>query len=321
MIVVAGEALVDLVPQEQHGASGLPPMAPRLGGGPFNVAIAAARLGAPVAFVSRLSYDSFGAALLDHLRETGVDVRGVQRGSQPTTLAVVGIGAGGSANYSFYVDGTADRYFDVPAKLPAEVSALAFGTLSMVLEPGATAYERLLKSMSAQGKLIVLDPNIRAELIPDPDTYRARFLSWLPHVDIVKVSEEDALWLTRRDLGSSDDDAHPDAIHEAFPGWSDPAALVITRGMDGLAVVFGGTESISVPSVATEVVDTIGAGDTVVGALLAWLHHHNSLSRDGVRRMGGVQWTSALTFAARAAAITVSRAGAEPPYLAELGGP
>lgn len=312
MIVVAGETLVDLVPYRQDGGE-LPLMAPRLGGGPFNVAMAAARLDAPVAFVSRISHDSFGKALLDRLRDTGVDVGGVQRGYQPTTLAVVGIAPDGSASYSFYVEGTADRYFSAPVRLPEGVSALAFGTLSMVLEPGASVYERLLKSMSAQGKLIMLDPNIRAELIADPDAYRARFAGWLPHVGILKVSVEDTLWLAGVTGGPD-----PAALHKALRHWQGPAAVVVTRGAGGLSAVFHGAESVSVPSVPTDVVDTIGAGDTIVGALLAWLHHHDSLSLDGVRRMGHTEWTAALTFAAKAAAITVSRAGAEPPYLTEI---
>lgn len=312
MIVVAGEALVDLVPYRQDSGK-LPLMMPRLGGGPFNVAIAAARLDAPVAFVSRISHDSFGKALLDRLQDSGVDVGEVQRGYQPTTLAVVGVAPDGSASYSFYVEGTADRYISAPVRLPEDVSALAFGTLSMVLEPSASVYEQLLKSMSAQGKLIMLDPNIRAELIPDPDAYRTRFAGWLPHVGILKVSVEDTLWLA----GVT---GQPDlaALREMFLRWQGPAAVIVTRGAGGLSVVFQGGESVSVPSVATEVVDTIGAGDTIVGALLAWLHHHDSLSLDGVRRMGHAEWTAALTFAAKAAAITVSRAGAEPPYLTEI---
>ncbi len=104
-----------------------------------------------------------------------MDVLDVQRGAEPTTLAVATLDAHGSATYSFYVDGTADRLFAVPAALPAETEAVSFGTCSLVLEPGATAYEELMRTASQQGVFTLLDPNIRAGLIPDADAYRARF--------------------------------------------------------------------------------------------------------------------------------------------------
>lgn len=115
MIVVAGEALIDLVPQ---GRGALASLTPALGGGPYNTAVALGRLGSPTAFCSRTSLDAFGEALLDGLREAGVDVSPVQRGAEPTTLAVATIDTNGSAAYSFYVDGTADRLFAAPASLP-----------------------------------------------------------------------------------------------------------------------------------------------------------------------------------------------------------
>ncbi|BFO20563.1 hypothetical protein SHKM778_69510 [Streptomyces sp. KM77-8] len=113
MIVVAGEALIDLVPR---GAGALAALTPALGGGPFNTALALGRLGSPAAFCSRVSRDAFGEALLDRLRETGVDVSSVQRGNEPTTLAVATVGTDGSAAYSFYVEGTADRLFTTPTR-------------------------------------------------------------------------------------------------------------------------------------------------------------------------------------------------------------
>ena len=127
-IVVGGEALVDLVPTPDGT------LAPRLGGGPLNTAVAAARLGAPVAFLSRVSTDPFGDAVLARLQESGVDGSFVQRGPEPTTLAVVGVGADGSARYSFYTDGTADRLVADPGPLPG-AAAVSLGTLSLVLEP------------------------------------------------------------------------------------------------------------------------------------------------------------------------------------------
>ncbi|MET7456380.1 carbohydrate kinase [Streptomyces sp. NPDC005574] len=300
MIVVAGEALIDLVPQ---GTGALAALRPALGGGPYNTAVALGRLGSPTAFCSRTSNDAFGEALLDGLREAGVDVSAVQRGPEPTTLAVATIDASGSAAYSFYVDGTADRLFTVPDQLPADTRAVSFGTCSLVLEPGASAYEQVLRASAARGVFTALDPNIRAGLIPDADAYRARFESWLPSVSLLKLSEEDARW-----LGGS-----PRAWLAAGP-----SAVVITRGGDGLSVFTREGAEYSVPGEKVDVVDTIGAGDTVNAALLHGLSAQNALSAEALSGLGADGWTRLLRFAARAAAITCSRAGAEPPYATEV---
>ncbi|MCH5673186.1 carbohydrate kinase family protein [Streptomyces gilvus] len=301
MIVVAGEALIDLVPQ---GTGALAGLQPALGGGPYNTAVALGRLGSPTAFCSRTSYDAFGEALLDGLRRANVDVSAVQRGTEPTTLAVATIDETGSAAYSFYVDGTADRLFTAPEALPAGTRAVSFGTCSLVLEPGATAYETLLRAAADQGVFTALDPNIRTVLIPDADAYRARFKSWLPSVSLLKLSEEDARWLggTPREWLAAG-----------------PAAVVITHGGDGLTAFTRDGAVYPVPGEKVEVVDTIGAGDTVNAALLHGLAAQDALSSEGLAELGREGWTRLLRFAARAAAVTCSRAGAEPPYASELG--
>jgi fructokinase len=300
MIVVAGEALIDLVPQ---GTGALAALRPALGGGPYNTAVALGRLGSPTAFCSRLSRDAFGEVLLDGLRAAGVDVSAVQRGPEPTTLAVATIDPGGSAAYSFYVDGTADRLFSAPAALPAGTTAVSFGTCSLVLEPGASAYEELMRAAAAQGVFTALDPNIRPGLIADPDAYRARFKSWLPSVTLLKLSEEDALW-----LGGTPQE------------WlaAGPSAVVITQGGDGLTAFTADGAVHSVPGEPVDVVDTIGAGDTVNAALLHGLATRGALSPTALTALGPVGWQDLLRFAARAAALTCSRAGAEPPYAREL---
>ncbi|MFI8345910.1 carbohydrate kinase [Streptomyces sp. NPDC085596] len=301
MIVVAGEALIDLVPQGRGALAGLQPA---LGGGPFNTAVALGRLGSPTAFASRASYDAFGEALLDGLRRAGVDVSAVQRGPEPTTLAVATIDSGGSAAYSFYVEGTADRLFTAPAALPEGTRAVSFGTCSLVLEPGASAYEELMRSAAGQGLFTALDPNIRAGLIPDADAYRKRFRGWLPSVTLLKLSEEDARWLggTPREWLAAG-----------------PSAVVVTRGGDGLTVFTADGSEHRVPGEKVDVVDTIGAGDTVNAALLHGLSALDALSARALAALGPDSWRRLLGFAARAAAITCSRAGAEPPYAAELG--
>ncbi|MFE3638409.1 carbohydrate kinase [Streptomyces sp. NPDC059168] len=304
MIVVAGEALIDLVPR---GPGALADLRPAPGGGPYNTAVALGRLGSPTAFCSRTSLDAFGEALLDGLRRAGVEVSDVQRGPEPTTLAVATVDAGGSAAYSFYVDGTADRLFTAPAALPAGTRAVSFGTCSLVLEPGASAYEKLMRAAAARGLFTALDPNVRTGLIPDADAYRARFRGWLPSVTLLKLSEEDAAWLggTPREWLAAG-----------------PSAVVVTRGGEGLSVhTRDGTAYAehSVPGEKVEVVDTIGAGDTVNAALLHGLATQDALSSRGLAALGRDGWRRLLRFAARAAAVTCSRAGAEPPFAAELG--
>lgn len=306
MIVVGGEALVDLVPAPVTRPGELGPLLPLPGGGPYNVAITVGRLGVPVRFLSRLSTDGFGDALIQRLQLSGVDTIMVQRGPEPTTLAVAGIGPDGSAGYSFYVQGTADREVRHPGPLPEDVSIVSLGTLSLALEPGASAYEQLLHDHAGRGGLVVVDPNIRPALVSP--AYRDRFASWLPDIGLLKLSIEDAAWLA---------DGDP---HQAVKSWlaKGPVAVVMTRGADGLAVRTAAGDEVAVPTPPATVVDTIGAGDTVHGALLCWLHRAGIGTSDALREVGPEEWRKALTFAASAAAVTVSRAGAEPPYAAEL---
>jgi fructokinase len=309
VIVVGGEALVDLVPGDPLDSTvdgGLRALLPRLGGGPYNVSLAAGRLGVPTAFLSRVSTDRFGDAMVDRLHASGVDTSLLQRGDEPTTLAVVALDTKGAARYTFYVEGTADRLVADPGPLPEKVTALSLGTLGMVLEPGASAYEAMLRREAARGVLTVLDPNIREALITDPAAYRARFASWLPDVRLLKISDDDAAWLT--------EGADPVA---AAKTWIESGvdAVVLTRGADGVAVITAAGELAHVPSRKVTVVDTIGAGDTVQGALLAWLHTRDVAD---LASLDADAWREALEFAAKAASITVSRSGAEPPTSADM---
>ncbi|MBY4127837.1 carbohydrate kinase [Rhodococcus fascians] len=306
-ILVCGEALVDLVPVHEG-----PLLSPKLGGGPFNVAISIGRLGSPVAYLSRISRDSFGEQILASLRDAGVDISWVQRGDEPTTLAMTTLAEDGSAEYSFYADGTADRLVADPGDLPDEISVLSFGTLSLLYEPGASMYAGLLHRARAAGKLTMLDPNIRPAAIDSTsgditaDGFRDRFRSWLPSIDILKVSEDDSYWLGLGTQGTTVDDWLAAGV----------TAVVMTRGGDGISV-FTAADETSVPGVAVDVVDTIGAGDTVHGALLSYLEKESIITSNAVKEMSKQDWQHALEFAAKAAAITVSRPGADPPWASE----
>ena len=189
MIVVAGEALIDLV--ERDGT-----LHPLPGGGPFNTAIALGRLGVPTGFLGRLSHDQFGELLVGLLRESGVDDRYVLRGSEPTPVAVVHMSDDGDAEYSFHLAGTAYAELttaDIPELRP-EVVALHLGTLALATDPRPQRWKNLMRRES-ELRLIVVDPNVRPDVIGDRDVYRGRFESWLSYAQLVKLSARDAEWL------------------------------------------------------------------------------------------------------------------------------
>lgn len=357
MIVVGGEMLVDLVPvpgtgtgtgagsgQRPGPAPGAaaapdapgPDLRPHLGGGPFNVAIAAGRQGADVAFLSRLSTDAYGRAGLARLTESGVDTSLVQFGEEPTTLAVTQLAADGSATFDFHWAGSADRLVADPG--PIEADVICLGTCSMVFEPGATVYETVLFREAARGRVIALDPNIRPAIIADPGRYRERFRSWLPHLTVLKLSDADLAWLY--------DDPRAD-VRRICAGIAAETgcAVILTEGAGG-ATAFTARGEVSAAAPTVEVADTIGAGDTVIGTIAAEIDarlgaagaDHGAdgapIPDDGaadhgadgapapaavVRSWGPGQWAPILERAVRAAAITVSRPGANPPFAAELG--
>ena len=314
-IVVGGEALVDLVPAPRDTTSGsdaapagpLAALHPRLGGGPFNTAVGLARLGVDVSLLTRLSPDAFGDALAARLDGEGVDDALVQRGPEPSTLAVVTVSDSGGARYSFHVAGAADREVTDPGDLPDDTVALAVGTLSLVLEPGASVYTALALRAAARGRFVSLDPNVRPSLAVDAAALRGRLDALAAVAGLVKLSDEDAQWWGRDPEDLLDGGA---------------AAVVLTRGADGLGARTRAAGRVDVPAARGHpLVDTIGAGDSVHAALLAWCHHHDLLGPGRLAGLDAAGWAAGLGYAAAAAAITCSRAGAEPPYASELSGP
>jgi fructokinase len=297
-ILVAGEALYDLVADASGGVTGHP------GGGPFNTARVIGRLRRPVAYLGRLSSDRLGATHEELLAADGVDLDCVTRTTDPTTLALASLDATGAASWSFYATGTAAAGLepdDALAALPSQVVALHVGTLALALEPTATAMEAVVERLAGEA-LIVVDPNIRTDVIDDPAAYRARLERVLANSDLVKVSEEDLAWL---DPGRSRLDAARALLDLG------PRAVLLTRGSDGATAI---TRDAATPidPVPTAVVDTIGAGDAFGGGFLAWWTSHG-LGRDALARHDLV--VEGARFAAIVAARTVARAGASPPQL------
>ncbi|MBR2655475.1 MAG: carbohydrate kinase [Loktanella sp.] len=301
MILCCGEALIDMLPRETAGGENA--FAPHAGGAVFNTAIALGRLGAPVQFFSGLSSDLFGTILQDQLRASGVDASVAALSDRPTTLAFVTL-TNGHASYAFYDENTAGRML-TPDDLPdTQANALFFGGISLVVEPCAAAYEALMLREASRA-VTMIDPNIRPGFIKDEAAYRARLDRMLAVADIIKTSDEDLAWLT-----GSDDAA-------ALRAKTGAAVVLLTRGADGVTVVTKDA-SFDVPALKADVVDTVGAGDTFSAGFLANLEAQGLLTKSAITGAGQDALTRATAFGARVAAITVSRAGANPPWASEL---
>src|SRR3989442_1196878 len=191
VIVVCGEALIDIIPAGDDTRRPVP------GGGPFNTARALARLGAPTAFLGRLSTDAFGVGLANELVADGADLSLVSYGPEPTTLAVAELDGDGLAEYEFYVHGTSAPNLTlemVPAKLPAEVNALHIGTLGLVLEPMATTLTEVARR-EGEHRLLMVDPNVRPQVVTDAEQFRGRLDRLVGRSTIAKASEGGLAWL------------------------------------------------------------------------------------------------------------------------------
>lgn len=307
MILSCGEALIDMLPRES--TTGEPAFAPYPGGAVFNTAIALGRLGAPSGFFSGISTDLFGEVLADALTASDVRVDLAHRSDRPTTLAFVKL-VDGQASYAFYDENTAGRMLtpaDLPA-LPGMVQALFFGGISLVAEPCGSAYRALLEREAAS-KVIMIDPNIRPGFITDEPAYRARISAMIAGADIVKLSDEDLAWLTRTD---QDLTAQARAILD-----QGPKLVCITEGAEG-ALGITQDHEVRVPANKVAVADTVGAGDTFNAGVLAALHQAGKLTKSAVAGLDAGTIEAALSLGVRAAAVTVSRAGANPPWAHEL---
>ena len=302
MIAVTGEALIDLV----AGSDGR--FAARPGGAAFNTARAIGRLGASPAFLDRLSSDRFGRLLRATLDADGVTLAVPEPADLPTTLALVDIDAAGLPRYRFYLDGTSAPALDYPAlarAVPAGVTALHAGGLALAAEPIATSIDRLISADLPPGTLLMIDPNCRPEVIADRQAYLARLSRILRRADVVKVSVEDLDYLAP---------GVPAASAAARLLGQGPALVLLTDGPHP-ARAFLRDEVVSAEVPAVPVADTVGAGDAFGGAFLAWWSGRG-LTRSDLRRPAPVR--GAIQAAAEVAALTCTRVGAEPPWLAEV---
>lgn len=299
MILCCGEALIDMLPE---GAGFMP----HAGGAVFNTAVALGRLGAEAGFFSGLSSDLFGARLAAALADSHVDTSLCARSGRPTTLAFVTL-TNGQASYAFYDENTAGRLLSVQDLPPLgpEVRALFFGGISLVSEPAADTYATLM-TREAASRVTMLDPNIRPGFIQDEARYRDRIGRMIAQADIIKISDEDLRWLE----GAGDTAALAKGLLA-----KGPRLVLLTEGAAG-ARALTATQDRFVAGQRVTVADTVGAGDTFNAGVLAALDRAGALQK-------GADWSNdlldaALSLGCRAAAVTVSRPGANPPWTHEL---
>lgn len=306
MILCCGEALIDMLPRTS--TAGEPAFAPYAGGAVFNSAIALGRLGVPTEFFSGLSDDLFGDQISRVLAESGVGTRYAARSSRPTTLAFVRL-QDGHATYTFYDENTAGRMLserDLPV-LDDDTDAMLFGAISLIPEPCGSAYEALMQREHGR-RVVMLDPNIRPGFIADRNAHLARMHRMIAMADIVKLSDDDLGWF----------DEAGDAAQIAARWLERGARLVIVTGGSKGATAYSRAGRVTVESLKVDVVDTVGAGDTFNAGVLASLHDQGLLSKEAVDGLSREAIHAALTLGARAAAVTVARAGANPPWRSEL---
>jgi len=294
---VAGEVLIDLIPAGPSGRRAV------VGGGAANTAKALARLGVKTCFIDRISSDEYGIGARIELEKSGVDLSRAIASDKPTALAEVTLDGAGNASYAFTLRDTATFDFAadwLPRGTPAAVHV---GTLATIVEPGCDALHAWAAAISAP---VVFDPNVRPSVLGDRAAYRQAVDRWTAISDVVKFSDDDLRWLHPEAVGR---EAMVRAARAALE--QGPSLVVITRGERGLVGITR-ERVVEVPGVPTTVIDTVGAGDTVGAILVEGVVVH------GLERLCDDRLEGVLSRAGEAAAMTCSRAGADPPWAAEL---
>jgi fructokinase len=294
---VAGEVLIDLIPDGSERK-------PIVGGGPANTAKALSKIGINTQFIDGISSDEYGQMAKDELVASGLKLDYVKYSDKPTCLAIVSLSDSGSASYVFVIENTATFDFNLdwlPNPQSEGPSLLHIGTLATVIEPGASVLFEWAQSV-ANIAPIVFDPNIRPAVLGDRNEYVKKVEKWVAIASAVKVSDADLNWL------------YPSkAIDEIVNEWLEVGVeiVVVTLGDKGITA-YRENEQISVDAVKVVVADTVGAGDTV-GAVLV-----EAIVNNGLDKLTGEALKTMLNRASKAAAINVSRTGANPPSKEEI---
>ena len=307
MLFVGGENLIDLVQLDQQ--DGLPLYQAIPGGSPFNLAIAAGRQGLQTGYLTPISTDKSGDLLAARLDEAGVVLAG-GRHPAPSSLAMVTL-TNGVPSYSFYRDGTAERQISedrLTAALTTDARLFHIGSLALAGGADADVWEALSARCKQAGIAVSLDPNVRAGLIADPDSYRARLARMMQLADIIKLSDEDLTWI-------HPDQSEQDALAQLVKD-SGASVLVLTRSENGASLFHDGQWHDEPVAPMDELKDTVGAGDTFMATMLVWLVQNGAIGQ-----LAGLSLGDKLAMvrrAAQAAAINCSRQGCNPPFADEM---
>ncbi len=308
MYLICGEALFDLVTDDRNADAGSWQLTARAGGSPFNVSIGISRLGKKAALLTAISTDRPGQRLVEVLQREGVSTKYLLRSDRRTTLSLVSLDDSGTPEYAFYGEGSADcsvQIADLPA-IKKDVSALHFGSYSVVVNPVAGAFASLLDLHKS--RLVSFDPNVRPNIEADMDIWRERIQQYRNYADLLKVSTEDLNYL------------YPGIPGEKIASdWLDSGVglVVVTDGQNGCIAWSKTGVRLSRPALTGIVADTVGAGDSFQAALLAGLADYEN-PKQAVQLLDSKALEELITRALAAASITCSRVGANLPTAAEV---
>ena len=308
MILVGGENLMDMIQVDNHYQNVLFKAIP--GGSPYNLALAAGRQGVRVGYVTPISEDSNGDQLVANLLSSNVQLLG-PRVPEPTSLAMVNI-EGGTPSYAFYREGTAERLVNLEKltkNLTDDVTIFHIGSLALTGGSDALVWEEFLGKAMDKGIKVSLDPNVRPSLVGEPDVYRQRIKRLMTKVDILKLSDEDLLWLFNENTDESSALSELRAIANA-------ELLILTRGSKGSSIWHNDKWYAAPAYPVDKLSDTVGAGDTFMASVLVWLTKNENLKRLGALELKEKQ--DLQYYAGKAASLNCKKQGCNPPWENEL---
>ena len=308
MILVGGENLMDMIQIDNQNENAIFEAVP--GGSPYNLAMAAGRQGVKVGYVTPISKDTNGEQLAQNLLNSNVSLLG-PRVTAPTSLAMVNI-ENGIPSYSFYREGTAERIITLDTlskNITSEVSIFHIGSLALIGGEDALVWEEFVKRTRENNVKVSLDPNVRPSLIAEPDVYRQRIKNLMTEVDILKLSDEDLLWLFNDSADETNALAELEVIARA-------EILIVTKGSQGSAIFHEKKWHEITSHPVEKLSDTVGAGDTFMASVLAWVMKQEKLNELTLLELN--EKKELLNYAAKAAALNCEKQGCNPPWENEL---
>jgi len=308
MILVGGENLMDMIQIDNQNENAIFEAVP--GGSPYNLAMAAGRQGVKVGYVTPISKDTNGEQLAQKLVNSNVSLLG-PRVTAPTSLAMVNI-ENGIPSYSFYREGTAERIITLDTlskNITSEVSIFHIGSLALTGGEDALVWEEFVKRTRENNVKVSLDPNVRPSLIAEPDVYRQRIKNLMTEVDILKLSDEDLLWLFNDSADETNALAELEVIARA-------EILIVTKGSQGSAIFHEKKWHEITSHPVEKLSDTVGAGDTFMASVLAWVMKQEKLNELALLELN--EKKELLNYAAKAAALNCEKQGCNPPWENEL---